>query len=88
MLHQHVEHLKCLAQDGHLLLCGPFIDDTGAMIVLQGTDISEVDALIQADPFVNNKFYGGYSITEFNQADAANNYLIDHKQTLEELHKR
>ena len=63
LLHQHVEHLKCLAQNGHLLLCGPFVNDTGAMIVLQGDGISEVEALIQADPFVQNKFYGGYSIT-------------------------
>ena len=74
MLHQHVEHLICLAQNSHVLLCGPYIDDPGAMLVLQGAGISEIEALIQADPFVKGKFYGEYSITEFNHADASNNY--------------
>lgn len=85
LLREHIEHLKSLTQKAHLLVCGPFSDDSGAMLVLQATDASTVEALIRADPFIQEKFYGGYSITEFYKADASNNYLIDHDQTRDEL---
>ena len=35
LLHKHIEHLKQLTQKGQLLVCGPFADDSGAMLVLQ-----------------------------------------------------
>ena len=38
-----------------------------------------------SNPFIQEKFYGGYSITEFYKADPSNNYLMDHGQTLDEL---
>jgi uncharacterized protein len=85
LLHKHVEHLKQLTQDGHLLVCGPFVDDSGAILVLQAANASDIEALIQEDPFIQEKFYGSYSITEFYKADASNNYLMDHEQTLDEL---
>lgn len=88
LLYKHVAHLKCLAQNGNLLVCGPFVDDSGAMLVLQATDATAVEALIQADPFIQEKFYGSYSIKELYKADASNNYLMDHGQTLDELRRR
>ena len=87
LLHKHVEHLKQLTKKEHLLVCGPFVDDSGAMLVLQAINASDVEALIQADPFIQEKFYGSHSITEFYKADASNNYLMDHEQTLDELRK-
>ena len=87
LLQCHVEHLKKLEEQGHLLVCGPFADGSGAMLVLQANNRSEIDEFIQADPFIQNMFYGSYSITEFYKADAANNYLLAHPQTINELNR-
>ena len=72
----------------HLLLYTPFVDDSDAMIALQGVGIYEVKALIHAELFVKNKFNGRYSMTEFYQADAFNYYSMTQKQILEKWHKR
>jgi uncharacterized protein YciI len=88
LLHKHIEHLKQLTQDGHLLICGPFVDNSGAMLVFQAASDADVEALIQTDPFIQENFYGRYSITEFYKADASNNYLMSHQQTLDELDKK
>lgn len=57
------------------------------MPVLQASNVSDVEALIQTDPFIQEKFYASYSITEFYKADASNNYLTNHEQTLDELRR-
>jgi uncharacterized protein YciI len=85
LLHDHVAHLKQLAAKEYLLICGPFVNDTGAMLVLQAASRLEIEALIQADPFIQKKYYADYSITEFYKADATNDYLMNHDQTIQEL---
>lgn len=87
LLKQHIEHLKELEAQNHLLICGPFCDDSGAMLVLQADSLTEIEKLIQADPFIQDKYYGDYSITEFYKADSSNNYLMDHDQTIDELNR-
>ena len=82
LLHKHVKHLKHLVEKGDLLICGPFADDSGAMLVIQATCCSDAEALIQADPFIKEKFYGSYTIKEFYKADASNRYLMESEQTL------
>jgi len=88
LLHRHIEHLKQLTQSGHLLMCGPFADDSGAMLVLQANSHSDAENLIQADPFIEEAFYGDYSITEFYSANEANKYLMSHDQTINELNRQ
>ena len=83
--HEHIEHLKQLTQSGHLLICGPFVDDSGAMLAVQAKSKPAAEKLIQSDPFVRDAFYSDYSITEFYKADDSNNYLMDHDQRLDEL---
>lgn len=87
LLYEHIEHLKQLRRSGRLLICGPFVDDSGAMLVVQSSSKSDADELVQSDPFVKNAYYGSYSITEFYKADASNNYLMEHNQTTDELNR-
>ena len=80
LLHEHIEHLKQLSQSGYLLVCGPFVDDFGAMLVIQAKSEFDAEKLIQSDPFIKNVYYRSYSITEFYKADDSNNYLMEHDQ--------
>lgn len=77
LLKKHVAYLKQLTQENHLLICGPFVDGSGAMLILQAECRLNVVKLIQSDPFIQNKFYSNYAITEFYKADNANNFLMD-----------
>ncbi len=38
---KHVEHLKKLDESGKLILCGPFTDYAGGMVVLNCENIKE-----------------------------------------------
>ena len=87
LLQQHIAHLHGLSKSENLLLCGPFADDSGAMLVIQAKSSAAAENLIQSDPFIKNAYYADYTITEFYKADAANNYLLDHDQTLDELNR-
>ena len=88
LLNEHIQHLHKLSKSKNLLLCGPFADDSGAMLIIQADSRMTVDFLIQSDPFVKNSYYGSYTITEFYKADESNNYLMDHDQTIGELNKK
>lgn len=74
-----------MQQAGSLLMCGPFADDSGAMLVFQAKSQEAAESLIQADPFIKENYYDNYSITEFYKADESNNYLMQHDQTQDEL---
>ncbi len=87
LLQEHVAHLKRLTASGNLIICGPFADDSGAMLVLCADSVSSVNRFMQADPFIQKEYYAAYTITEFYSADAANNYLMSHDQTLNELNR-
>ena len=55
------------------------------MLVMQAASEEQATVLIQSDPFIKERYYGGFSIIEFYKADASNQYLMDHDQTLGEL---
>ena len=78
LLLEHVEHLKNIHNSGNLLICGPFIDGTGAVLIIKANSKQEAEKIIQSDPFIKEKYYTEFSITEFQQADNSNNWLADH----------
>ncbi len=47
----HREYLRSLLDAGKIRESGPWVDDTGAMIVYQATDAAEAQALLDADPY-------------------------------------
>lgn len=56
----HVEHLKNLEADEKLVLCGPFSDFKGGIVIFKAESITEAKAVAEADPFVK----GGYRTYE------------------------
>ncbi len=77
LLLQHVNHLKQLQHEGSLTVCGPFVDNSGAVLVLQANSVEEINDLVQADPFIKEKYYLDYTITEFHRADETNQWLMN-----------
>lgn len=47
----HRQYLTGLKVNGQLAVAGPFIDDSGALIVYEANTPEEAEALIKADPF-------------------------------------
>lgn len=81
LLTNHVTYLKGLSQQGSLKLCGPFVDDDGAVMVFQSESVEGVEELLNNDPFVYEKYYQSYEIKEFLEANNGNNWLVGIPQT-------
>jgi uncharacterized protein YciI len=60
----HRERLKAMADDGRLLLAGPWADDTGALLVFLVDSREELDAILAADPYYSTP---GVTITSVNE---------------------
>lgn len=52
LVRRHVAHLKELDRQGRLVLCGPFTDHKGGMVIVRAESIEEAKTIAEADPFV------------------------------------
>lgn len=75
LVEQHVEHLKELKAQGRLVLCGPFTDYPGGMVIFSAQNLEEAIKLAQADPFISSGCKT-YTIRTLEIADEDNNYLL------------
>jgi uncharacterized protein len=80
LLEEHIKHLKNINRSSNLIICGPFADDTGAVLIIEASSFEHAENIIQADPFIKSKYYADYTITEFYKAAESNNWLMDHDQ--------
>ena len=51
---EHAAFMDALFERGVIALGGPFLDDSGAMLVMRVTDASEARALLEPDPWCSN----------------------------------
>lgn len=54
-LQGHLAYMHQLVQQRRLLIGGPFLDDSGGLIVLSAESIDEARALVAADPAVRDQ---------------------------------
>lgn len=85
LLSTHIEFLKKLNMDDRLSICGPFIDNKGAVLIIMADTIMEAEEIIKQDPFIRQNYYKKYVIHEFMVANSDNNWLTDVKQTKDNL---
>lgn len=71
----HVAHLKQLKEQDQLVLCGPFTDYPGGMVVIRAKDIVEATEIAQKDPFIQSG-YKSFEIRTIQEANEENNYLL------------
>lgn len=70
---KHVEHLKKLDESGKLVLCGPFTDYAGGMVILNCENIEEARKITESDPFIAEG-YKTYELRTLEIANKENNY--------------
>jgi len=52
LVRAHVKHLKRLDENGQLVLCGPFSDYNGGMVIIKTISYEEAMEIAKSDPFV------------------------------------
>jgi uncharacterized protein YciI len=62
----HREYLKELLDSGKLVESGPFIDDSGALIVYEVEDLAAAEAQLAADPYTPHGIIAKATIKEWN----------------------
>ena len=56
-LREHADYHRGLAKEGKLLLQGPFLDDSGALAVIEVETRVEAMAIVAGDPLVKNEVF-------------------------------
>ncbi|MBU1936621.1 hypothetical protein KKG05_04415 [bacterium] len=54
LVRAHVVHLEKLEEKGQLVLCGPFSDYKGGMIIIKAASYDEAKQIAESDPFVKS----------------------------------
>ena len=70
---KHVQYLKNLDDLGKLVLCGPFTDYDGGMVILECKNIEEARAIAESDPFIEEG-YKTFALRTLRIANKENNY--------------
>ena len=58
----HREYLAALKANGKLAASGPFLDNSGALIIYEADSDEEVQQLISGDPFHKSGIFASYLI--------------------------
>lgn len=72
----HVEHLRTLERQGRLVLCGPFSDYPGGMVVFTAENPEKARATAEADPFISSG-RKTFTLRTLEPANGENNYLLN-----------
>jgi uncharacterized protein YciI len=61
----HREYLGKLAADGALLVAGPWVNDTGAILIFDVADRAELNRILDADPYTSAQVVAETRIREW-----------------------
>ena len=74
VIKKHVEHLKKLDENSQLLLCGPFKDYDGGMVIIKAKSFEEAKTIAESDPFIA-KGFSTYELRTLELSNKENNHL-------------
>ena len=63
----HREYLKSLLDSGKLAASGPWVDESGALIIYDAADEAEVRTLMAADPYNSGEIITNVELKEWHQ---------------------
>jgi hypothetical protein len=63
---KHREYLKTLLDAGNIVMSGPFVDDTGALLVVEAESMSQVEEFIANDPYRDAGVVDNATVKEWN----------------------
>ncbi|MBE5987258.1 MAG: hypothetical protein E7250_05970 [Paenibacillaceae bacterium] len=76
LIKEHVEHLKSLKSQGKLVLCGPFSDYPGGMVVYLADNLEDATNIAKSDPFISSGCKT-FEVRTLEVANEENNYLLE-----------
>lgn len=76
LIKSHVEYLKELKRLEKLVLCGPFTDYPGGMVIFLAEDLDEATNIAKSDPFIASGCKS-FEIRTIEPANEENNYLFN-----------
>ena len=53
----HVAFVDALVEQGTLVMGGPYSDNSGTMMLLEGVDAAEAERILAGDPFIENQVF-------------------------------
>ena len=62
----HRQYLTGLKERGQLAACGPFLDDSGALIVYEAASREDAEAILRGDPFHENGVFVSWVLRPWN----------------------
>lgn len=62
---EHAEWIDTLVDRGTIVMGGPFSDNSGAMLLLDGISVDEAEVLLASDPFVKNGVFVVVDVCEW-----------------------
>lgn len=62
----HRQYLKGLAEQGRLVISGPFADDSGGLFVYEADSETQVESWIRQDPFARNGVFLSWEVRAWN----------------------
>lgn len=74
IIRAHVRHLKDLEVKEKLVLCGPFTDYSGGMVIFRADSLEEARGIAESDPFVREG-YETYELRTLELSCEENNHM-------------
>ena len=74
IIKKHVEHLKQLEKNDQLVLCGPFKDYPGGMVIIIAESYAEAKSIAESDPLITEEFIT-YELRTWELSNEENNHL-------------
>ncbi len=74
IIKKHVEYLKQLDDNRQLILCGPFKDYDGGIVIIKAESIEEAKTIAESDPFIIERF-STYELRTLELSNAENNHM-------------
>ncbi|MBY0525118.1 MAG: YciI family protein [Gemmataceae bacterium] len=71
----HRQYLTGLKEKGQLVVCGPFTDDSGGLIVYEVASREEAEQIVQNDPFNKNGIFVSWKLRPWNPVMANRDLL-------------
>ena len=63
----HLQRLGVLANQGRLVLAGPFTDKSGSLVVIDANSLQEAEAFAQEDPYTIHGVFQRVEVHPFKQ---------------------
>ncbi len=74
VIKKHVNYLKRLDENDQLVLCGPFKDYNGGIVIINAESLEKAKMIAESDPFITEGF-STHELRTLELSNAENNHM-------------